>query len=568
VPAKAADQALHELKQRRIDLANVLRETEQLRTDKVLLQSELSKVCIDAATNAAELKSINSELRRRNIELVELREQLGTKEKAIDDIRRRLETAERDREELNTQLARSARDLQQHSDQNSDLRDARERVKALCRERDEMRTALAEVRSALQSAEEQRAREIAHWQTIATNEQARVSGLEKEREAFAAKNFPVNRDSEGGFAAHREELDAAKKDAELARQENAKLQDSLVAAARDCSALKNEARFASDLAEKRQVEIDKLGSRIAAHDAQLADASAVRTQLAHAERQIASLNAQYDTSRSDAEKARADAAALQAELARVMEKLRHQDLELRQARERAVELDRQRTELQKRVDDPLIPTQLTRISEELTSVNAELGRVRLALESVTAERNAARIALTERDAALRQNAEATVEQERKLGAAHAKIEALLRRLEEFEAKKSAPTAPPEDVSEADDEDPDADPEERYHQLESELERMSERLRDIKTERFQLRERLAVKQAELANAPPNSDGAAKIRSELSALQRQIEQSQPAAERARKEYEALQTKLRAARPAQQATRIQTPLVPVVPASKEKQ
>jgi chromosome segregation ATPase len=187
---------------------------------------------------------------------------------------------------------------------------------------------------------------------------------------------------------------------------------------------------------------------------------------------------------------------------------------------------------------------------------------------VTAERNAARIALTERDAALRQNAEATVEQERKLGAAHAKIEALLRRLEEFEAKKSAPTAPPEDVSEADDEDPDADLEERYHQLESELERMSERLRDIKTERFQLRERLAVKQAELANAPPNSDGAAKIRSELSALQRQIEQSQPAAERARKEYEALQTKLRAARPAQQATRIQTPLLPVVPASKEKQ
>jgi chromosome segregation ATPase len=580
VPAKTADQALEELAQKKVDLARTLKEAEQLRTDKVLLQSELTKVCLDAATGAHQLKSVSTEVIQRNTELAEMRENLAAKEKTIRETRERLETVERTREELSTQLDRVTRDLEKGATQNGGaLSIAREQLTALTRERDEMRAALEQLRRNLQAAEETGGKEAARARSIATFGEERISTITKERDGLAAQLRDAQREIRESLAS----IDALQREQHRAHQENTRLHDTLNVTMRERDALKDEAVLARNLAEKRDQEIQRLSEKIRADEAQLADFSATKSQLTEAQRQMSALSEDRDAFRIKTEKAEEQAANLRSELARMTEQLRKQETELRELGERATELDRQRNELQRRVDDPTLPAQLTRITDELTSVNAELNRVRRALESVTAERNQARVELTEQDAALRANAEAAFQKDRELAAATTKIDTLLRRLDQFEAQSkslaatvtetapasaaaaSAAAAITAHIPKAGNDDNDderggniVDRAERCRRLERELVTVSERLQAIKKERFALREQLAAKDDELRKAPANSDAASKARNDLFALQKKLEELQPAADRARNEYEILQAKLQAVRLVPRDATAATPVI----------
>jgi chromosome segregation ATPase len=401
----------------------------------------------------------------------------------------------------------------------------------------------------LQIAEESSAKEAGRARSIAALGEERISTITKERDSLVAQIKDAQRDARESLAS----IDALQRENDRTRHEIARLNESLNATARERDTLKNEVAGAHALAEKRDQEIQRLGEKIRAHDTQLAEFSTTKSQLANAQRQISSLSEQREVLRVERDSAQTQNAEVRAELARLAEQLRQQRAELREINERATTLERQRNELQRRIDDPALPTQLARITEELTSVNAELGRVRLALESVTAERNQARVEITQQDAALRANAETAFQKDRELAAATTKIETLLRRLEQLEQAKAsaeptreepaARTSPPTDAIAS---GHVVDREERYRQLERELAALSERLQSIKTERFALREQLAAKDQEVRKAAPNSEAANQARSELAALQKKLQDLQPAADRARTDYEVLQTKLQAARP----------------------
>src|SRR4030095_3180626 len=117
--------------------------------------------------------------------------------------------------------------------------------------------------------------------------------------------------------------------------------------------------------------------------------------------------------------------------------------------------------------------------------------------------------------------------------------ALLRRISELEqtvrsGSSSAPATgtldPARRVSQL---------EERQRQGESELKRASEHLRSIKSKRFEFRERLAAKEAEIRASPQTGPGEVEsARSSLAELRKRLEALQPEADRARTEYEVLQ------------------------------